>query len=166
MLGVTNCDKELEGSLGEHLDQNSRVACVLDWFGPSNLFTIAEQRGRVQKQSAETPLLGGSAKDQPELGRSASPVFHVTPDTPPFLIAHGDKDNTVPFAQSEEFVEAMRKAGVDPAPILIRFEGGGHGQGIAGPELSKIMTAFLDLHLRGQKADLKNATLPPYFPNR
>ncbi len=32
----------------------------------------------------------------------ASPPSHVSPDDPPFLLMHGDKDESVPFAQSEE----------------------------------------------------------------
>ncbi|MBT7299576.1 MAG: alpha/beta hydrolase fold domain-containing protein [Victivallales bacterium] len=166
MLGVTNGREDMEGTLGEHLAQDSQVACVLDWYGPSNLFTIHEQRGRVQKQSPESLLIGGYAKDVPEMGRSASPITHVTARCPPFLIAHGDRDGTVPFAQSVEFVEAMRKAGVDPAPVLLQFEGAGHGKGIGGPDLTRIMTTFLDLHLRGQEAELKSAKLPSFQPKR
>jgi acetyl esterase/lipase len=166
MLGATGDEKDMEGTLGESLDQNSKVACVLDWYGPSNMFTIHEQRARDQKQSPEMLLIGGRAKDVPEMGRSASPVYHVTADTPPFLIAHGDKDPVVPFAQSEEFVAAMKKAGVKTEPVLIRFEGAGHGQGIAGPELTKIMNTFLDMHLRGLEAELKSMTLPAYRPQR
>ncbi len=36
MLGTTGNVKELEGK-GGNLDQSSRVQCVVDWFGPSDL---------------------------------------------------------------------------------------------------------------------------------
>ena len=42
---------------------------------------------------------------------SLDPITNVTKDTPPFFVAHGDQDNTVPLNQSELLVEAIRKAG-------------------------------------------------------
>jgi dipeptidyl aminopeptidase/acylaminoacyl peptidase len=60
----------------------------------------------------------------------ASPVNHVTPDDPPFLLIHGDGDKTVPYQQSEIMEAALRKAGV---PVkLIRVPGGGHGSSFPG----------------------------------
>src|SRR5262249_13824598 len=35
------------------------------------------------------------------MARSISPIYHVTKDSAPTLIIHGDKDNLVPFQQSE-----------------------------------------------------------------
>ena len=32
----------------------------------------------------------------------ASPITHVTPDAPPFLLVHGTTDWLVPYAQSEQ----------------------------------------------------------------
>ena len=40
MLGTTGGVKEFEGT-GGNLDQSSRVQCVVDWFGPSDLPTMA-----------------------------------------------------------------------------------------------------------------------------
>ena len=39
LLGTTAGVKELEGS-GGNLDQSSRVQCVVDWFGPTDLATM------------------------------------------------------------------------------------------------------------------------------
>jgi acetyl esterase/lipase len=169
MLGLTNGREDMEGEVGKNLDQNSRVACVLDWYGPANMVTMNTPPGRIDHSAADSPegrLLGGAIADVPEKARHASPVTHVTADAPPFLIAHGDEDGTVPFGQSVELVEAMRKAGVDPEPIFLQFEGGGHGKGIAGPELTKIVSAFLDMHLRGQESELKSMKLPAVLPRQ
>jgi len=42
----------------------------------------------------------------------ASPVTHVTPDSPPFLLVHGTADWLVPYAQSEQLHAALTAAGV------------------------------------------------------
>jgi acetyl esterase/lipase len=49
----------------------------------------------------------------------ASPVCHVRPAAPPFLLAHGTADEVVPFGQSVAFREALVAAGVEVewAPI-------------------------------------------------
>ena len=49
------------------------------------------------------------------------------PKAPPFLLIHGDNDQTVPFEQSTRLQEALRKAGV-PCD-LIRIVNGAHATG-------------------------------------
>lgn len=82
--------------------------------------------------------------------REASPVTHVTPDDPPFLLLHGDKDMTVPFKNSEMMAEALQLARV---PFkLIRVEGAGHGPRFTGavnpPDLDRERVQWMDTHLR------------------
>jgi arylformamidase len=50
----------------------------------------------------------------PSLGNEApaSPMTHVHPDAPPFLIAHGQKDFPHLVKQSEAFAAALRSSGV------------------------------------------------------
>jgi acetyl esterase/lipase len=63
--------------------------------------------------------------DDNSLYRRASPIAHVSKASPPVLLVHGDKDDIVPFAQSEAFAAALRAAGV---PVdLVRVAGGVHG---------------------------------------
>lgn len=54
----------------------------------------------------------------------ASPVMHIRPDAPPFLLIHGDKDDTVPVIQATHWQNALQAAGVSCNLMLIR--GGGH----------------------------------------
>lgn len=56
--------------------------------------------------------------------REASPVTHVTPDDPPFMIIHGEEDKLVPFHQSELMYEVLVNSGIDAR--LIRLPGRGH----------------------------------------
>ena len=43
----------------------------------------------------------------------ASPVSHVSPDAPPFLLLHGRADRMVPCVQSERLHAALLEAGVE-----------------------------------------------------
>jgi len=54
----------------------------------------------------------------------ASPITHVTPGAPPFLLVHGTADWLVPYAQSEQLAAALGAAGV---PVeLVPVEGAEH----------------------------------------
>jgi dipeptidyl aminopeptidase/acylaminoacyl peptidase len=54
----------------------------------------------------------------------ASPITHVTPDAPPFLLVHGTTDWLVPYAQSEQLHAALTAAGVGSR--LVPVEGAEH----------------------------------------
>lgn len=69
-------------------------------------------------------LFGGTRAERPELRRLASPVTHVRAGTPPFLIAHGTLDETVPYSQAVRLHQALSAAGT-PAE-LVTIEGGYH----------------------------------------
>jgi acetyl esterase/lipase len=60
-----------------------------------------------------------------KIARDISPIYHVSPDDPPTLIIHGDKDDLVPLQQSETFVAKLRETGVEGK--LIVKTGAGHG---------------------------------------
>jgi dipeptidyl aminopeptidase/acylaminoacyl peptidase len=60
---------------------------------------------------------------------------------------HGDKDQVVPYSQSEFLTEALKKAGVEVT--LVRMKNLGHG-GLAfhGPASMKQIENFFDKHLK------------------
>ncbi len=93
LLGTTGGVKDLEGN-GANLDQSSRVQCVIDWFGPTELTTMGEQGDKPGSPVAL--LIGGLVQENREKARKASPLTYVSKDSAPFLIMHGDKDNLVP----------------------------------------------------------------------
>jgi acetyl esterase/lipase len=64
-------------------------------------------------------------KRRAAIGREVSPAYHVTPDDPPTLIIHGDKDFLVPLQQSELIIEKFKKAGV-PCELVVK-KGAAHG---------------------------------------
>lgn len=111
-------DPELKGI-------SSKVQCVLSVFGPTD-FT-----DECYVQASKKPVLGraliefvGKPYDEaPELWKEVSPVHHVSPDDAPTFIIHGDQDPLVPLEQSERFVEALKKVGVEVRLIVIKGMG-------------------------------------------
>lgn len=152
LLGTSGNVKEFEGD-GGNLDQSSRVQCVVDWFGPSDLVTMGG--GHNNPGSPESRLIGGAIQENLEKARKASPVTYVSKDSAPFLIMHGDKDNVVPLDQSEALADALKKAGVEVKLQIVTDNGHG-GPGFSSPENRKLIEGFFDKHLRPQK----NATSP------
>ena len=78
--------------------------------------------------------------------RQASPFPHVSPESAPILLIHGDADKSVPFEQSEMMEKALRAAGVPTK--LLRIPGGGHGPTFPGainpPDYMGEMIKWLD----------------------
>ena len=83
----------------------------------------------------------------------ASPVTYVSPDDPPFLIIHGNKDAVVPFNQSEILYERLIAAGVPVTLVVVK--NGGHGFAPTGGAISptraritSIVADFFDKYLK------------------
>lgn len=160
MLGTSGGVKELEGTLGKHLDQSSRVTCVVDYFGPSDLLTMGKYPSLMKHDAPDSPeskLVGGPVQERKEAARSASPTAYVSKDDPPFLIVHGDKDPLVPHNQSERLAAALRKAGAEVKFITVK--GGSHG-GFRSEELTRRVHRFFDKHLRGQDVQISAEAIP------
>jgi len=151
LLGTSGDVKELEGAVGDNLTASSRVQCVVDYFGPTDFMQFKDKPTWVKVNQPDSPLVrlvGGLLEEKKDLVAKANPITFISRDDPPFLVAHGDKDNTVPISQSELLVAALRKAGV--AVTFEVVKGGGHGFNPAQSEtLNSIVTAFFDKHLKG-----------------
>jgi acetyl esterase/lipase len=150
LLGTSGGVKDLEGQNGSP-DQSSRIACVVDFCGPSDFpnFFKGTTRNKVA-DSAIRGLLGGTEEEKKTEAVAASPVTYVSKDDPPFLIVHGNEDLIVPFAQAETLYNALKKAGADATRIKI--DGGGHG--IGGPEVARRVNRFFEKHLLGKKVQI------------
>jgi acetyl esterase/lipase len=75
--------------------------------------------------STKTYLTITDTKQRLAIAAQVSPINAVTPDDPPVLIIHGDKDMLVPKQQSESIIAKFKEANVT-AHLIIK-EGGGHG---------------------------------------
>jgi acetyl esterase/lipase len=164
MLGTSGGVKDLEGNLGPHKDVSSRVQCVVDLFGPSDLPAMKDYPSSLDHDAASSPegrLVGGRVSEKKDVAIAASPVTYVSPDDPPFLIIHGNKDMVVPYNQSERMYAALKKAKVEC--YFITVDGAGHG-GFRNPEVQKRQRQFFDKHLRGVQATISEETIPNQAP--
>lgn len=146
LVGVTNGEKELEGTVGGHLEQSSAVQGIVSFFGASDLTTILSQsteHGLKVRVPALQLLLGGQPTERPELARLASPVFHVDAHDPPLLLIHGDADPQMPPEQSSELAAAYERAKLPVKLVLI--PGAVHGgKQFYDTERTALVKEFLD----------------------
>ena len=134
MLGVSGGVAELEGQLGNHLDQSSRVACVIDRFGPTDLLSMNDAPGKMDHNapgSPESELIGGPIQENKQLARRASPTFYVSEDDAAFFILHGRDDMSVHHDQSVRLCDALKAVNVQCE--LVSIPQAGHGlKGVDG----------------------------------
>ena len=70
-------------------------------------------------------VLKAKLDEEPEQFAEASPLDHVRPDAPPFLVIHGDKDTLAPVEGARDFVADLRA--VSDAPVLyLELKGAQH----------------------------------------
>ncbi|WP_353567336.1 alpha/beta fold hydrolase [Haloferula sargassicola] len=158
LLGTTSGEAGTEGALGKYPGTSSKVAAVVDLFGPTNFETFFGEDTDIvgmSRTNAAIRVLGMKDEDILRNARLASPAHWVSKNDPPFLIVHGTRDDVVPFAQSAEFEEMLKAKGVDAR--LIAVEGGGHG--FRSDELNQRIKRFLDRHLRGGTAEVSTTPI-------
>lgn len=151
LLGTSGDVKDLEGDLGSHDDQSSRVRCVANLCGPED-FSVAlmfDKEGRsIFKDNAVEGLLGGSAEAKPDVAKAASPATYVSADDPPFIHFHGTQDLRVAYRHAELIHGALEKAGV--SSLLVPITGGGHGS-VSHPGVRERVDLFMARHLLGRE---------------
>lgn len=126
---------------GTHETPDTKVAAVVDIYGPSDYGTLAERRRDhpeqfdmevIKRHAAHGGgiyFFGVDKLDETGLKRlhAMAPIAGVHHGMPPFLIIHGTHDDQVSFEQSPIFCDAIRKTGTDCE--LIKVPGGAHGMG-------------------------------------
>jgi acetyl esterase/lipase len=124
MLGLTVPADGFDGQSGNP-GHSSQVQAVVNLFGIADL---TDYPWRAQKEKGLLlPFLGATFAAAPDLYRKASPIEYIRPGVPPFLIIHGDADQSVPVGQSQRLAE--RLAAVGGTAQLIVVPGAGHGWG-------------------------------------
>ena len=147
-LGVTAGVKEFEG-LGGNAGRSSRVACVVNFYGPSD---FTHSYGKSVDAAQVLPLfLGGDLKTARRQHIRASPLYWVTPDAAPTLCIHGTEDKYVAHEQAVWLTDRLKAAGVEAE--LLTLKGAGHGfRGKDAETAERAMLAFFDSQLKGRKS--------------
>jgi acetyl esterase/lipase len=107
LLGTT--DASTGWDVGEYLEQSSRVQAVIAMAGVMDLsrkFPNADIEAMKRVGFGEYNVV------------EASPISHVTPDDPPFLLIHGDRDELVPVEQSQLMYDRLVQENV-PAQLVV-----------------------------------------------
>ena len=129
LVGLTPHRDELEGNLGV-VGSSSGVDAVVDWYGPADMDTMPRKTPPSEIAANLPPELATPPEDHLPAGldakttADASPITHVTPDAPPFLLVHGTADWVVPFSQSELLADVLSAAGV--TALLVPVPGADH----------------------------------------
>lgn len=148
-LGLTGGVPELEGT-GPHLEQSSRVSCVVNYYGPTD---FTKSYGKSVDAADVLPLfLGGDLEHSRLAHIQASPLNWVTPNAAPVLSIHGTIDRYVEHAQSVWLTDRLRAAGVEAE--LETLEGADHGfKGKDAERAEQRLFAFFDKHLGSRKQE-------------
>jgi acetyl esterase/lipase len=146
-LGVTGDVKQFEGE-GGHPEQSSRVACVVNYFGPSD---FTKSYGKSVDAAEVLPLwLGGNVQQAHQKHILASPLYWVTPDAAPTLCIHGTDDKYVAHEQAVWLIDKLKAADVEA--VLLTLPGAGHGfRGKDAEKADQAMFDFFDKHLKGER---------------
>lgn len=119
----------------------------------NNADTVANFMGmrQAEPQSADGTKENSLAA---QLYAEASPLTHVSSDDAPTFLIHGEKDTTVPLAQSEIFADALTQAGV-PAKLLV-MPGSDHinyreNHGVTFLDVARQLVDWFDRHLKNEK---------------
>jgi len=132
--------EEAGWDVGPYLEQSSRVQAVVPMAGPTDLTRpYPDWAGELFEGVFGNERLA-----------SASPVTHVHPDAPPFMIVHGDKDDVVFVDQAYALHAALVAAGV-PVELVI-LKNAGHGfepvGGTPSPSMEAVSAMIRDFLAR------------------
>ncbi len=149
LLGTAHEVAEWDSMHEENAGVSSRPDAVCNWFGPSDFLRMNDFPGRIDHDAAESPesrFIGGPIQEHPAKVQRANPISYVTADDPPMLHMHGEKDQSVPYNQSELLHAALQAAGLDTT--LYKVSNADHGfrdmQGDTPESLMAMVVAFFE----------------------
>ncbi len=126
-------------------------ACAVSYVGPSNLFTLLESIPPYWEpyREMEYEEIGDPVKDK-QLLHDVSPVFHAQNIKIPLFVAQGANDPRVNKAESDQIVEAVRKAGKDVVYMVKDNEGHGFQNEENRFDFYREMESFFRKHLNSK----------------
>jgi acetyl esterase/lipase len=96
-------------------DADTSVQACVPFYG---LYDFTDESGtkhaRQRLGALIRPIVMARGARYPDDFRSASPLYRVSPDAPPFFVLHGRNDTLVPVADARAFVAALRAVAKNP----------------------------------------------------
>ena len=116
---------------------------IRGWIGLSGVYDTARHAAHRESLGLESPIMT-AVMEGPENFAAASPETYAPLATgPPAWLIHGDADDTVPVAESENMSAALREAGVEAE--LIIYPGAGHSDFLFGALNDEEAQVVLDI---------------------
>lgn len=147
---------------GDNLNYSSKVSCVVDLYGVTDLSRMADGFSRETMNAYNSPsacqalwlngcticgCIDASVLDRMDEVRKYNPALYVDEHTPPFLLFHGTADTLVSAKETEIMFEALRAHGIESERYLV--EGAGHGGDYwVQDEVQDVIVEFLNKHLK------------------
>lgn len=99
---------------------NFKVKAVIDFYGPSDFLAMTAMGDPEMKGDPISTLLGSTPLKRPDVSKIASPSNYVDKNDPPFIIVHGEKDESVPYQQSVLLQSYLNLAGVKNELVIVK----------------------------------------------
>ncbi len=99
---------------------NFKIKAVIDFYGPSDFLSMTAMGDPEMKGDPISTLLGSTPIKRPDISKLASPSNYVDKDDPPFIIVHGEKDESVPYQQSVLLQSYLNLANVKNELIIVK----------------------------------------------
>lgn len=124
-----------------------KISAVVDFYGPADFLAMLKPQEETTSKDAVSTLLGASPVDRPDLAKIASPATYIDKNDPPFLIIHGEKDASVPPAQSR-LLSAWLNLNKIPNEVIIVKNAPHYGEMFDEPNIKDAIIAFLKNKLK------------------
>ncbi|WP_135365925.1 alpha/beta hydrolase [Halosimplex halophilum] len=180
LAGVVDDITDLGDAFADEVEQtvapgeSGAVQAVVSWYGAAD-FRIVDD-GDEEGDGLIPLLLGGPQSEHPERWAQASPVTHVTPESPPTLLMHGREDEVVDVEHSRRFFDALEEAGVDAVFYELRdlnhvwvedvedIESERVAMDLLAADPTHAQSVYEATHVEGGSPDPLLADLPPAGP--
>ena len=119
LMGVTEGNTSLEGTIGGNTGYNSNVAGVINISGSYIASIVDTMSGGIKNSIGNeigcSPVPSSDCEDE---YKALSPEMYITSGDSPFLILHGDKDRSVPTIQATTLDQKLSAVGV-PSDVYV-----------------------------------------------
>ena len=111
--------------VGVHQAKGTQVAAVVSMYGIHDFISASVEWKPIPTEILQLFGIQAVDADSAPILIHASPVTYVKKEMPLFLLMHGSKDEDVPYQQSVEMCDKMKRVGAKCD--LITIEGAPHG---------------------------------------
>ncbi|NHN38651.1 alpha/beta hydrolase [Pseudomaricurvus alcaniphilus] len=124
LMGLTANLPELQP---DHPNIDTSVQAVVPFYGVYDFLTRHQQSKNPSgyQEFLTDRVLHQSATSNPDLWRLASPIDHISPAAPPFMILHGTLDSLVSVKEARVFREQLQAVSGNPV-VYAELEGAEH----------------------------------------